>query len=55
MPALVLLREAAAAGVAQRPLSIDLKPGETAGGVIRVRAQEQNTGVVNSSLQLVGS
>jgi hypothetical protein len=46
---------AAAAGVAQRPLSIDLKPGETAGGVIRVRAQEQNTGVVNSSLQLVGS
>jgi len=43
---------AAGAGAVQRPLSIDLKPGETAGGVIRVRAQEQNTGVVNSSLQL---
>jgi hypothetical protein len=44
----------AATGQAQRPLSVDLKPGETAGGVIRVRAQEQNTGVVNSVLQLVG-
>ena len=45
----------AAAGQPQRPLSIDLHPGETAGGVIRVRAQEQTTGVVNSALQLVGS
>ncbi|HEX6349368.1 MAG TPA: hypothetical protein VF160_08260 [Candidatus Dormibacteraeota bacterium] len=46
---------AAVAGQPQRALTVDLAPGELAGGVVRIRAQEQNTGVINSSLQLVAS
>ena len=45
----------AAPGQPQRSMSIDLKPGELAAGVVRVRAQEQNTGVVNSNLQLAAT
>ena len=46
---------AASAGQSQKALTIDLQPGEVATGVVRIRAQEQNTGVIISNLQLVAS